>query len=79
MSTRFQVQRGDRVAYSAAFLRSIGCQTGELPQVRGVVTAVQPLGDRQLVTIDWGTDAAPAKVMACNLARVGPNNRFCAC
>ena len=30
MSKPFQVKPGNRVAYSAAFLRSIGYQTGEL-------------------------------------------------
>ena len=67
---------GDRVAYSAAWLRSVGEIAGELPQLRGTITALKPIGQRELATIDWD---GPSKVMTCNLAHVGPNSRFCNC
>ena len=74
------ISKGDRVAYAVQFLRSISCCTGDLPAARGVVTEVRQLGNRQLVTIDWGPGAdLPQRVIADNLARVGPNSRFCAC
>ena len=72
-------QPGDRVAYSVQWLRSIGCITGELPQARGTVEQVQPLGQRQLVTVAWDQGDLPSKVAACNLAKIGPNTRFCSC
>jgi hypothetical protein len=71
---------GDKVAYSVQFLRSIGETTGEMPFARGTVTAIQPLGSLQLVTIDWeGNYTPPDKVIAHNLAHVGPNRRFANC
>lgn len=70
---------GDRVAYSAAWLRSIGVHTGSLPAARGSVIDVQPLGDRQLVTVAWFEPCGHTKVIADNLAHVGPNSRFCQC
>ena len=74
-----QIKIGDRVAYSAQWLRSIGCCTGDLPAARGVVTAIQQLGSLQLATVDWGTDEIPARAAVCNLALVGPNTKFCSC
>ena len=76
---KFRVKVGDHVAYSAAWLQSVGMLTGDIPHARGVVTKVQPLGDRQLVSIKWDKEDVPTKVMSCNLAIVGPNSRFCAC
>ena len=74
-----QIQVGDRVAYSAAWLRSIGCCTGELPQARGTVTSLQAIGKQHLATVQWDQPDLPAKVLACNLALVGPNTKFCSC
>jgi len=80
MQKAFQLQPGDRVAYSAQFLRSIGCQTGELPAARGTVEAIENLGSTQLARIAWDTPGnLPQRVAAANLARVGPNSRFCSC
>jgi hypothetical protein len=44
---------GDRVAYSAAFLKSTGQHAGDVPHLRGTVKAVTSLGSQQLVTIAW--------------------------
>lgn len=70
---------GDRVGYSVQFLRSINASHGEMAHARGSVTQVQAFGtDGQLVIIHWdaGYDM-PGKVNAFNLAKVGPNPRFC--
>jgi hypothetical protein len=64
------ITAGDRVAYSARFLRSIGCFTGDMPQVRGTVTALEQLGDASLAIIDWGGLDLPQKVHVANLSRV---------
>ena len=66
-----KLQIGDNVAYSASFLRSISCYTGDIPAARGVVTNIKPLGDRQLITVDWGNEDIPPKVISGNLAKRG--------
>lgn len=63
------IKTGDTVAYSAAFLRSIGCFTGELPQARGEVTGLVQLADVTLAEIDWHNDEIPARVNVKNLVR----------
>ncbi len=74
------ISPGDRVAYSAAWLQSIGAYTGELPQARGTVLRLQPIGQQQLAVVQWDQAAdLPARVLVSNLAKVGPNSRFCAC
>ena len=70
------IRPGAHVAYSAAWLRSIGCRTGDLPAARGTVTKIQQLGSLQLATVDWGSEDIPARVAVCNLALVGPNTKF---
>ena len=44
---------GDRVAYSAAWLRGTGNVTGGLGELRGTVRDVQPFGAHQLAVIKW--------------------------
>ena len=70
-------QKGDKVALSVQWLKSAGMTVGELPHARGVVKAIQPLGTRNLIEVDWGRDDIPGKVLDANLAHVGPNRRFC--
>lgn len=77
-------QVGDIVAYTAAFLRSTGQVTGPAGGYRGKILAVDPVDPRdgwQIVTVQW--DHYPAgettRVNAANLAKPGPNRRFCAC
>lgn len=67
------IQEGDRVAYSATFLRSIGCQTGPACFVRGVVTAVRQYGGRSgptIATVRWDDPAEGDAVNVVNLVRV---------
>lgn len=64
---------GDRVAYSAAFLKSTG-QRGIVPTLRGTVLKVEPLGVVQLVTIEWDNYHAPSQYHEDGLGRViAPN------
>ena len=43
------IQVGDTVAYSAVFLRGIGCVSGDMPQAKGKVTALVPIGKEVLL------------------------------
>lgn len=63
------IRAGDTVRYSAEFLRSIGCVTGDLPSARGVVTALVPVGEVTLAEVDWADDDIPARVNVNNLER----------
>lgn len=65
-----KVQVGDSVAYSARFLRNIGCHTGDMPQARGTVTGLERMGEITLAVIDWGEWDMPEKVNVKNLSRV---------
>lgn len=64
------LQVGARVAYSRAFLKSIACYTGSLPMARGIIVAIDSLGDTRLATVSWNNDA-PARVNVANLCKVG--------
>lgn len=61
---------GDKVAYSAAWLRSTGQQTGDVPFARGVIKGFQSIGSTTIAVVDWDRDMPP-KVNVKNLARVG--------
>ena len=64
------VQVGDRVAYSKAFLQSIACYTGDMPQARGVVTALVPVGQTILAEIAWDLPDLPQRVNIYNIRGV---------
>jgi len=69
---------GDKVAYSVQFLKSIGMNHGDIARARGTITSFMLLGtDTQLASITWDRGELPSKVNTANLARVGPNPRFC--
>jgi hypothetical protein len=61
---------GDHVAYSANFLRSISCYTGDMPHGRGTIVKLTPIGRLTLATIEWDRDL-PDTVITANLAKVG--------
>lgn len=65
-----RISVGDQVAYSAAFLRNTGQQTGDVPRAKGKVTALVPLGSILLAEIDWDTPDMPARVNVANICRV---------
>lgn len=54
---------GDKVAYSI------------MPFAHGTITAIQPLGKRNLISIKWNVARLPEKVLDVNLALIGPNPR----
>lgn len=63
---------GDKVAYSANYLRSIGVFTGDLPAARAIVTEIEDLGgDFILAALTWDHPGLPAKSNIRNLALVG--------
>ncbi len=64
------IRPGDDVAYSARFLRAIGCQTGPMPAARGRVTAVRRYVGRTLATVAWNDPAMPECVNVVILVRV---------
>ena len=51
MAATFEV--GAKVRYSAKFLRSTGQYTGDIPFARGVITALRPMGDATIATVDF--------------------------
>lgn len=66
-----KIKVGDRVAYSAAFLRSTGQYAGDAPHAKGEVKALVPLGDTVLAEIEWDHPALPNRVNVANLCLVG--------
>lgn len=70
---------GDKVAYSVQFLRNIGMSHSDMARGRGEITDITTHGDSfTLATIKWGKNAdLPEHVLVHNLAKVGPNPRFC--
>lgn len=48
-----EIKIGDRVAYSANWLRSMGIFSGELPFLRGSVKELEDLGGITIATIIW--------------------------
>ncbi len=62
--TRKPVEGGDRVKYSALFLRAICAYTGPLPFARGKVTRVK----NGIASVTWDMPKdVPAKVHVANL------------
>lgn len=65
------IKAGDKVAYSAAWLRSTGQYAGDIAHAKGIVTDLVPLGETTLAVVDWGNPDIPEKVNVRNLAVVG--------
>lgn len=62
------IQVGDTVGYSKAFLQSTGLYTGDVPHARGKVTALISLGtETTLAEIDWNKPDLPPRVNVANL------------
>jgi hypothetical protein len=64
------IRPGDLVAYSAKFLRSIGCQTGPMPFARGRVIVMRHYAGATLATVGWNIDTLPDGVNVANLIAV---------
>jgi hypothetical protein len=68
---RSSVKVGDRVCYSAVFLRSINSHSDDLPWARGVVTGLKSLGaEVVLAEIAWNLPDMPERVNVRNLSRI---------
>jgi hypothetical protein len=52
-----EVEVGDKVAFSATWLRSIGAYTGPLPFARGEVTAIRDCGSVKIAAVAWDPNA----------------------
>jgi len=65
---KVSIQVGDKVQYKAAFLRSIGVYTGDLPRAKGIVTEVSSYG---VATMEWDLPGIPERVNVHNLKTVG--------
>ena len=74
---RREIQAGDRVQYSATFLRSIGTHTGELCFAVGTVAEVEHHGGTTLAVIDWTISRMPRCVNVANLVRVADKHLEC--
>ena len=62
---------GDRVRYSAMFLRSTGQYTGEVPFAKGRIVGFDDLGPgTKLAEIEWENCDCPRRVNAFNLWKV---------
>ncbi len=62
------MQVGDKVAYSAKWLRSVGIFTGPLPFARGEVVALEKLStETTLAQVKWDRAGVPEKVNIRNL------------
>ncbi len=74
--SRFKV--GDKVAYSANFLASLGHHdiTHSMSKVRGVIIRLRMIGPIVLAEIRWDDEEIPTKVITNNLAKVGQNAEF---
>jgi hypothetical protein len=64
------LQVGDMVAYSKQFLKAISCYTGDMPQARGKITALIPIGEVTLAEITWNLPDLPDRVNVENLCHV---------
>jgi hypothetical protein len=71
------IQPGDTVAYSAKFLRSIGCQTGPMPFARGQVEAVRHYAGVTLANVTWNDSDMPCGVNVSNLVRTADMGLEC--
>jgi hypothetical protein len=72
MSKAKPIAIGDKVCYSKMFCQSTGQCTGSTPAARGIVTALEPLGQSTLAVIDWGKWASevPSRVNTFNLRTI---------
>lgn len=61
---QFTLNIGDRVAFSAKFLRAIAVYTGPKPFLRGTVIEIQPFGSDvpDLVTVAWDARLASGEM-----------------
>lgn len=61
---------GDKVAYSARWLKSLCLQASWEARARGTVLSVEPFGNRALVSVQWEGRDKPIGVLDANLTLV---------
>jgi hypothetical protein len=69
---------GDKVAYSAQFLRSTGMQCGPVAAARGKLTAIKPLASLELAVVDWDDADIPVRGEPGKPRQGRPQCAFCA-
>ena len=76
-----KLNASDKVAYSVQFLKSIGeSPTGDLCHCRGEIISIKEYSKKLAVaSVKWDNPEIPQKVNVYNLAKVGPNDKFCQC
>jgi hypothetical protein len=66
-----QISVGDTVAYSRAWLQSVGLFIGPEPHARGKIIEIKNHGkDFAIASIDWNDPDIPGRVNVMNLVRV---------
>lgn len=70
MKKQQTISKGDRVAYSRAFLQSTGQYLGSTPARRGVVLELEDLGSILLARIQWDGESEPSRVNVGNLVAI---------
>ena len=62
---------GDRVMYSATWLRSVGQYSGPMPHARGIIVNIKRAGPIHLAVIDWDkhNGLVPDRVNIANLEK----------
>jgi hypothetical protein len=66
-----QIKVGNRVAYSATWLKATGNHTGRIPFARGRVVEIVEMTDMRLARVDWNDHCVPDKVCTANLVVIG--------
>lgn len=86
-----QLEIGDKVAFTAQFCRSIGAQTGDIPQMRGVIKDIQQIGSNKYARVLWSDQTTGGRqqvpeysgtittVHLGNICHIGPNLKFAEC
>ena len=81
MSVRRTIRVGDKVKYSAEWLRSVGMYSGDMCFVRGKVYAIITYGSgsslRRIAKIQWDFADMPEKVNVANLTRIKVDGTLC--
>jgi hypothetical protein len=65
-----KIKVGDRVAYSAKWLRLIGADTTHVAQQRGTVIEINPFRSKLQATVDFHDGLPPLKILTDDLSRV---------
>jgi len=73
------MKSGDKIAYSVQFLRQIGVNSGDIPARRGQFLGHKKVGQRKFAVVQWDDENESHLILEANIAKVGPNIKFCSC